>query len=387
MDGVHRVQVKVLHIDDLAHLALFQQFHHGAADAADGPAHFDVPLIHILLQEQVGGQGGASHAGLEGEAVLEIGGGGDDLGHVLRHHQIPGILGDAGGGGCDLLGIADGVHHHHGVHVDGLYAGREVGKVHQAVGDHHHMVGVLGVGHGVAQGAAVALAAHAPAVAYAVAGGGGHESDVDVDLSGLNGPGASAVAADDGGGLELARGHHLAHSAPDARGLDADHLALLDVVGDGVVGGAQAGGRDGQIFQAQLLDGGGHHQVDHIVPVAQVVVEGEGHAAPGAALAQGLRQTVHQLALLGLFIPPGAGRGLLNIFAVHIVFALIDLPAFGQEVIRDLTSYCVFHTKSPSYIPQARASFRVRSAPGMNAMSIILPSTVNTPTPAADCSR
>ena len=249
------------------------------------------------------------------------------------------------------------------------------------------MVGVLGVGHGVAQGAAVALAAHAPAVAYAVAGGGGHESDVDVDLSGLNGPGASAVAADDGGGLELARGHHLAHSAPDARGLDADHLALLDVVGDGVVGGAQAGGRDGQIFQAQLLDGGGHHQVDHIVPVAQVVVEGEGHAAPGAALAQGLRQTVHQLALLGLFIPPGAGRGLLNIFAVHIVFALIDLLAVHKELLRDIASNCVFHTRSPSYMPQAFASFSVRSAPGIKATSTIFPLTVNTPIPAAAASR
>ncbi len=153
------------------------------------------------------------------------------------------------------------------------------------------------------------------------------------------------------------------------------------------MGVAQAGGGDGQILQAQLLDGGLHDHVDHEVAVAQVVVEAEGHAAPGAAVAQGVGQSGHDLALLRLFIAAGAGGRLLDVLAIHVVLALIDLLAVYQQEVGNISSNLIDHTKSPSYMPQARARRRVRSAPGINAMSIILPSTVNTPTPAADCSR
>ena len=163
----------------------------------------------------------------------------------------------------------------------------------------------------------------------------------------LDGPGPAPVAADDGGGLQLAGGDHLAHLPPDARGLDADHLALLDICRDGVVGGAQAGGGDGQILQPQLLDGGGHHQVDHVVPVPQVVVEGEGHAVPGSALLQRLGQRGYHLGVHRLLTPTGAGGGLLEVLAVHVVLALVDLLAVLQEVVRDLASNCVLHCLTP----------------------------------------
>ena len=248
------------------------------------------------------------------------------------------------------------------------------------------MVGILGVGHGVAQAAAVGLAADAPAIAHTVGGGGGHEGDVDVNFAGFNGTGASAVAADDGGGLQLAGGDHFAHPAPDARGLDAHDLALLDVIGNGIMGIAQRGGGNGQVVQTQLFNGGLHHHVHHEVSVPEVVVEGEGHAALGAALTQGVSQGCHDLAFLGLLVPAGAGGSLLDVFAVHVLLALIHFLAVYQQEIRNFTSYCIFHTRSPSYIPQALASRSVRRAPGMKATSIILPSTVNTPTPALDCS-
>ena len=123
VDGVDGVQVEVLHVDDLADLALLEHLHHRAADAADGPAHLDAALVHVLFQEEVGRERRAAHAGLEGEALLEVRGGGDDLGHVLGHHQVAGVLADAGRGGGDLLGVADGVDHHDRVHVDGLNGG------------------------------------------------------------------------------------------------------------------------------------------------------------------------------------------------------------------------------------------------------------------------
>ena len=386
VDGVHRVQIKILNVDNLAHLSLFQQLHHGAADAADGPAHPDALPVHILLQKQVSRQRGPAHAGLEGEAVLEIGCGGNDLRHVFRHHQVPGILGDPGGGGGNLLRVADGIHHNHRVHVNGLHAGGHIGEVHQAVGDHDHVTGIPGVCHGVAHAAAVAFAPYAPAVAHAVAGGGGKKGDINMDLSGLDGPGTAPVAADDGGCSQLPGGDHLAYPAADAAGLNARHLALLDVGGNGVVGAAQAGGGNGNIREPQLLHGGPHNHIYHIIPIPEVVVEGEGHAALRPAVPEGLRQGVHDLALLGPLIPAGPGRCLPDILAVHVIPALIDLPAACQQGVGNFPSHCVFHTRSPSYMPQAFASRSVRSAPGMKAMSIIFPSTVNTPTPASDCS-
>ena len=248
------------------------------------------------------------------------------------------------------------------------------------------MVGILGVGHGVAHGAAVALAADAPAVAHAVGGRSRHKGDIDVDLTGLNGPGTAAVRTDDGGSLQLTGGDHFAHPATDTGGLDADDLALLDIVGNGVVGAAQRGGGDGQVLQAQLLNGGLHDHVHHIVAVPQMMMEGEGHAVLGAAGLQGLRDGGQDLGLLGLLVPAGGGGGLVQVLAVHIVLALVNFLAVYQQLIRNISAYCVNHTRSPSYIPQALASRSVRSAPGIKAISIILPFTVNTPTPAADCS-
>ena len=206
-------------------------------------------------------------------------------------------------------------------------------------------------------------------------------------LPGLDGPGPPAVAADNGRGPQLAGGDHLADAAADAAGLDADHLALFDVFGDRVMGGAQAGRSDGQFVKAQLLDGGLHDLVDDEVAVPEVVVEGEGHAASGTELPHGLCDGADDLGLPGLLVPAGTGGCLPDVPAVHIVPALIDLPAVFEQEIGNISADCVDHTRSPFQRPQARASFSVCSAPGINAMSIILPSTVNTPTPAALCSR
>ncbi len=208
-----------------------------------------------------------------------------------------------------------------------------------------------------------------------------------MDLAGLDGARTAAVGTDDGGRFELALRHHVADTAADAGGLHADDAAVFDVVGNHVVRAAQGGGSHGDVLDAELLHRSLNDHVGHIVAVTQVVMEREGAAVLAAALTQRVGNGLNQLGLLGLFITAGLGGGLLHILAVHIVLALIDLLAAGQEVIGNISAYCVSHTRSPSYSPQARASFSVRSAPGMNAMSIILPSTVNTPTPAALCSR
>ena len=194
------------------------------------------------------------------------------------------------------------------------------------------------------------------------------------------------MGTDNGRSLQLTGGNHLAHPATDAGGLNADDLALFNIIGDGIMGAAQRGSGNGQVLQAQLLDGGLHNHVDHIVAVTQMVVEGEGHTVLGATLLECVHQGSDDLALLGLFEPARLGGSLLEVLAVHIILALVNFLAVYQQRFGNISAYCVNHTRSPSYIPQAFASRRVRSAPGMKAISIILPLTVNTPTPAADCS-
>ena len=49
MDAVDRSKVEVLHIDDLTDFSLFEKVYHRRADPADGPAHFDTALVHVLL--------------------------------------------------------------------------------------------------------------------------------------------------------------------------------------------------------------------------------------------------------------------------------------------------------------------------------------------------
>ena len=123
----------------------------------------------------------------------------------------------------DLLGIADGVHYHHGVHVDGLHRGGIVGEGHQTVGDHHHMVGVLGVGPWRSPGSRSRSCRPRPGSCPWGRWWGAATKAMSMCTSPPSmARGPSPMAADDGGGLQLAGGDHLAHLSPDAGGLDAD---------------------------------------------------------------------------------------------------------------------------------------------------------------------
>ncbi|MPN03065.1 hypothetical protein SDC9_150288 [bioreactor metagenome] len=137
--------VKILRVDDRVHQAFVEQIHRRGADAPDDPAQLDPVLDQERFQVAVGRQARPAGACLEGEAVLEPGRRLDHLRAVFGHQQVSGVRAESGGGAGDLLGVADLVHNHHIVHVAGLNGRREVREIHQAVGDHHHLVGVAGV--------------------------------------------------------------------------------------------------------------------------------------------------------------------------------------------------------------------------------------------------
>ena len=167
-DVGHGVQVKGLGVHEHPHHAPVKQIAHGLGQTAHAEAHPDAPLLHDLGQGDGAGDGRAAHAGLVGEALLEVGGVHHHLGAVLRHHQLALVGGGLGRAGSDFFRNADGVHHAHIVHLGHGDMGGEVGEGDQAVRDGHDVLGLVAVDVGVAQHAAVGLAADAAQVAVVV---------------------------------------------------------------------------------------------------------------------------------------------------------------------------------------------------------------------------
>ena len=102
-------------------------------------------------------------------------------------------------------------------------------------------------------------------------------------------------------------------------------------------------------FAANLTGGPDGPVARGLTAVTQVMMEAEGHAVFRAAQEQGFSQGRDELALLRLFMAAGSWGGFLEIFAVHVIFALIDLASVFQELRGNVPPNCIFHfTRSPS---------------------------------------
>ena len=133
----------------------------------------------------------------------------------------------------------------------------------------------------------------------------------------------------------------------DAGGQDAGDGAVLNIGDDGVVGLAQGGGADTDVFQAHVMNLL-HDHVHHIVALPEVVVEGDGHAVVSAALLQRLPDGVDQLAPGRVDFGPHGGRRLGILLAVVKESAAENVPAGDlQNLLGDIAAYCVDHTRSP----------------------------------------
>ena len=241
--GQSRVQIEALDVQHAVDEALLMHGGDLAGDAAQREAAVDVLIQHFLPQEAGGGQGCAAAAHLHGEAVVEIAGGLNDVGGGLGDQQLLGILGVAGGPGHDALGIADVVGQHHIVHVIFGDGPRRVGVGHQMVGDDDHVVGILGVGAGIAQRAAgdaiVIVPAVTVGVAVGVTGGRAQKRHVDVQITAADGAGPSAVGAEHHRAVHKTTGDFLRQLAAEAGGLDMGDNAVFDVPDQWCVDGGQ----------------------------------------------------------------------------------------------------------------------------------------------------
>ena len=183
-------------------------------------------------------------------------------------------------------------------------------------------------------------------------------------LAGLNGADTAAVAAHGGQPLQLAVGDGIADLAADAGGLDVDDSTVLDHGDEGVMGFAQRACTQGDVLEAHLVDLF-HDHADHEVALAEVVVEGNGHAVVGVALDEGLMDVLDHLIVVIAHHGGDFRAGLLESLAVLIVVALKDLFAGAlEDLFGNFSADCVQHNyKSPLYTPDALARSMVRFAP------------------------
>ena len=353
LDVLNRRRVKHLRVNDLADKALIHQIAHRLHDAADGKAHPNPLLLHIGLEHAVDRERRAAAARLKGKTILKIGRLRDDLGAVFGHHQLAHVLRHAHDVADDLFGVADLVNHAHVIHIRHGNAGGRVREGHEAIRNHHDPIRVFGVRHRIGQHAAIALSADRPRVSVFVRRRRADERHVQMDVALLNRADTTAVRANDRRLFEFSLGNGLADLAANAGGLDARNHALLDKRLQRVVRRAHRGGADGDIPDAHPRDLL-HDHVDHIISIAEMVVEAEIHAVMQFALFQRFAQRGAQLAPLRVIQRPHRGARL----PIGSVVPVMQPPISGfphprQNLIRDLASHLIFHRRS-LLCPRAR---------------------------------
>ena len=291
--------VEALAALDGAHQAAFEHLHDGRGGAAQREGRPDALFGREVGQKVGAGYADGPGAGLEGIAVPEPAGFGDEPGRPFGDEQVARVLGDPRRALADLGAVADLLHPDHIVHVVLRDAGRHAGVGHQMIGDDDHGTRRPGVDEGIAQRTAGVGTGQAGGVAVFVGRGRADEGHVDFQFAGLDGPWPRPVRPQHHRIVHQAVDDGIAQFAADAAGLDAVDGALADEVHDG--GGLDVHhgtGREAQALDAQFADGREHLADDH-VPFAETVVEGNGHAVLEAAGLDGLGQGGEQLGLAG----------------------------------------------------------------------------------------
>ena len=238
-------------------------------------------------------------------------------------------------------------------------------------GEQHDFVGVLRVGHGVAERAADALSVLAVGVAEGVADRHAEEGDVNFQLAGFDEVDAAAVRVDLYRLFENAGGDGVGQFAAQAGGVEfADH-AVFDVLDQGRVYAGERAGGDGEVLEAHARQHV-HHHVDGVVAAAEAVVEGDGHAVFEAAGAYRVFDALQDFAR-GAFAEGN--------------FFLTGGEGFEADCRSEAAFDALFsvHVYS-SLMPDAAARCRTSLARSMMGVSTILPLSETTPEPLRSAS-
>ena len=308
---------------------------------------------------------------MQREAVVEVAGFGDDFGAAASDEQLARVGGHARCVRTNFRRVANGIHLHDVIDFvlgDAVRRGREGFN---RFGEQHDFVGVLRVGHGVAERAADALSVLAVGVAEGVADRHAEEGDVNFQLAGFDEVDAAAVRVDLYRLFENAGGDGVGQFAAQAGGVEfADH-AVFDVLNQRRVHAGERAGSDGEVLEAHARQHV-HHHVDGVVAAAEAVVEGDGHAVLEAA---------------GAYRVFDAGQHFARRAFAEDDFFLADFEGFevigcGESAFDPLFSVHVYSSR----IPDAAARCSTSLARSMMGLSTILPLSETTPEPLRSAS-
>lgn len=186
------------------------------------------------------------------------------------------------------FGVADGIDDDHLIDLcfgDGPVDERIRPEI---IRDDDDMFCMHGVRHGIAERTAGGAAKLAGAVAHRVACGGGDEGYVNGRNAGCDVARAAAVGAELNGFFHVPFGNKPAEYAGHIVGLQLAHNAAANVFRKRRMYIEQGACVHGEPVDPKRRNFG-HDHVEHMIPVAQVVMEGDGHAALKAAVADGFR--------------------------------------------------------------------------------------------------
>ena len=290
----HSLQIEALHVHQALETARMEHIYQIAGNATQAKAALDALFQHHILQELGSGQRCTACAGLEGEAVLQKAGVFNNLDRMLCHHQTHRVTGDLGRTGDDALGVTDGIHIHHIIHI-----GFGNGEIHQRigyqiVGDDNHLLGMHSICIGIAQAAASGLAVLAGAVTHGVRGGSGNECHINGGIPGADVAGTAAVGTELHRLFQNALGDGTTQGCRNIVGANTGDYTVCNMTLQRQVGVKQRAGIDGNLLNAQVCHLF-HDHVQHKVTVAQMVVEGYGHAVLEACQLDGFPDRIYKL--------------------------------------------------------------------------------------------
>ena len=304
-DGAYCLQIEALHIQQRPEQSLVQHIDQQASDTALRVAAVNPLLLHDFFQIHCRRQRRAACARLEGKAILEKTGAGNDPRGGLRDGDRDGIARHAGRAGDDSGGVTDGVHGDDIIHVN--FRDRPAAERirHKFIGDNNDLFRVLRVREGVAQRTAGRFSDLARAVAHRVAAWRGDECNVDWGFAACNIARAAAVRPELHGLVHDAPRNGAAKSGGHIVGQQSADRSVFDMLQHRQVHVEQRAGVDRQIADAHGADLL-HDHVDDIVAVSQMVVKRDAHPVLQAGKADRLTQRGNDLGLLHCSVPPSA---------------------------------------------------------------------------------
>ena len=298
---VHRVAhnafgshlVERLHVDQTLDEAFLVEFHHVGRDATEGKRRLDAAVDHFFADVFHGSQRSTARTRLNRESIAEITAVHDDFRSLLGEQNVTRVLRVANRTRRNLRRVADAIDFDHEIDIVLGNGIRHIGIGHEVVGQNHHLVGILGIGLGIAERATdrlgVLRARITGCVTRRVARRCAEESHVDVQVAVADGRATTAVRTEHNGFLHQTVRNLVGEFAAQSAGRNFRHHAVFDVLDERFVNVLQARSGHVQVFEThfgQFID----HHVHHFVATAEVVVERNRHAVFQSAATDGFFQ-------------------------------------------------------------------------------------------------